>query len=497
MPCAYHIEDTNSKCQFNVQKDEFILVDNHTWCQFHASLEDKNGNRTQKGMWTPDETERFYTEISTLREETLKKQGKLDLSGIVFPGDASFQNLEFPDVDFSHAQFKGKADFLTARFKGRADFRKARFKGNAIFQHTQFIGGEAIFRNVKFKSNAEFAHARFIGGDASFNEAEFNGDLVDFEDAYFSPGSAAVFSKVKFKSSANFFNTQFSDWGAHFQNAEFIGGDVIFQGAKFYGDGIFLNAKFHSEYILFKDSFFKGAAVFECEGNKDDTDAFQGVVSFEGRAFLDEVSFNNRKFRQETSFKNCTFHKAPLFHGCSLHQDTTFTDAVFLDTKSDKAVGAYQTLKLDMEEKRARQEQLMFYALEMKSRRSAEKRKLVKFLSSLYELTSDYGQSISLPLIWLGLSFAFFAIIYAILFLAVPMVDCEKTDILVLTSRFSLEQMIRPFGALNSLLLPEFLKKVSPANLLSLRLIAALQSFLSLALLLLSALAARWRFKIG
>ena len=152
MPCAYHIEDTNSKCQFNVQKDEFILVDNHTWCRFHASLEDKNGNRTQKGMWTPDETERFYTEISTLREETLKKQGKLDLSGIVFPGDASFQNLEFPDVDFSHAQFKGKADFLTARFKGRADFRKARFKGNAIFQHTQFIGGEAIFWNVKFKT---------------------------------------------------------------------------------------------------------------------------------------------------------------------------------------------------------------------------------------------------------------------------------------------------------------------------------------------------------
>ena len=133
----------------------------------------------------------------------------------------------------------------------------------------------------------------------------------------------------------------------------------------------------------------------------------------------------------------------------------------------------------------------------MKSRRSAEKRKLVKFLSSLYEITSDYGQSISRPMLWLGLSFAFFAIIYAILFLAVPMVDCEKTDILVLTSRFSLEQMIRPFGALNSLLLPEFLKKVSPANLLSLRLIAALQSFLSLALLLLSALAARWRFKIG
>ena len=47
----------------------------------------------------------------------------------------------------------------------------------------------------------------------------------------------------------------------------------------------------------------------------------------------------------------------------------------FLDTKDDKAAGAYRTLKLDMEEKRARQEQLTFYALEMKSRTECGEKK--------------------------------------------------------------------------------------------------------------------------
>ena len=73
-----------------------------------------------------------------------------------------------------------------------------------------------------------------------------------------------------------------------------------------------------------------------------------------------------------------------------------------------------------------------------------------------------------------------------------------NTDNLHLFFSFSLEQIIRPFGVLDSSSLSEFLKKVCSPNLLALRLIAAtLQSLLSLLFLLLSALAARWRFKIG
>ena len=159
---------------------------------------------------------------------------------------------------------------------------------------------------------------------------------------------------------------------------------------------------------------------------------------------MDEANFNNRKFRQETSFRNCTFQKAPRFHDCQLHQETDFADAKFLDTTSHGSAMAYRTLKQDMEEKRARQEQLTFYALEMKSRRQTEKRKFLKFISSLYEATSDYGQRIFRPLAWLGYLFALFTFFYAAYFKGLLELDVAK--ILPLSLQFSIKQIIRPFG---------------------------------------------------
>ena len=448
MPCAFRVEGSNPRCQFKYRESELIVANRKQWCPFHAPLEDESGKPTEKGEWKHHETNEFDKKISTLLTKALREQATLNLSGVVFPSEARFQGREFPDVNFSYAQFKKHAYFWDTKFKGHANFSSAEFKGQASFNNAKFMGEYTFFLNTKFEKNADFKDVIFGGNDVSFNN-------------------------VKFKKTVSFQHSIFSSESAKFRDAEF------------------------NDLATFQKARFEGHADFRTPGNNSDVAAFHGVVNFEGVEFLDYAFFENRIFRKRTIFKNCIFHIAPRFHGCRFHQDTDFTDARFLDKQGDEAARAYRTLKLDMEEKRARQEQLTFYALEMKSRRSAEKRKFLKFISWLYEVTSDYGQSISQPLILLGFSFAFFAIIYAILFLAVPMVNCEKTDILVLTSRFSLEQIIRPFGALNSLLLPELLKKVSPANLLLLRLIAALQSLLSLVLLLLSALAARWRFKIG
>ena len=174
------------------------------------------------------------------------------------------------------------------------------------------------------------------------------------------------------------------------------------------------------------------------------------------------------------------------------------TDARFLDTASPGSAMAYRTLKQDMEEKRARQEQLRFYALEMKSRRQTEKRKFLKSISSLYEATSDYGQRIFRPLAWLGYLFALFTFFYAAYFKGLLELDVAK--ILPLSLQFSIKQIIRPFGVFGSSSLSlKYLGAIPSSGLSSLPLIiaATLQSLLSLALLLLSTLAARWRFKIG
>ena len=224
--------------------------------------------------------------------------------------------------------------------------------------------------------------------------------------------------------------------------------------------------------------------------------AFGGKVDFEDSKFLGEVDFENRKFQRATSFKGCAFHKAPRFHNCLLHQNTDFTAAEFIDTTSAGSALAYRTLKLDMEEKRARQEQLRFYALEMKSRRHSEKRKFMKFISWMYGAMSDYGQRIFLPLAWLVYLFLLFTLFYAAYFKGLPNLDAASIPSLAF--QFSIKQIIRPFGVFRPSSLLSLLGKTSSSNLFALPLIitATLQSFLSLVLLLLTALAARWRFKI-
>ncbi len=575
MKCAYS-ENGNSKCQFehiehikNVLHLS-VLADGKWWCPFHAPSYDKDGHPTEKGDWPDIYRKSIHEKILELREDALAKQEKLDLSGVVFPGDADFQDVEFPEVDFSHARFEGRADFKNTsfigeftrfrntQFGGEANFEEAKFSGSfADFRDTEFsekvfciktrFDGDASFRDALFYQSTTFQDSRFIRNtsfrgvefkeDAFFPRTEFNGntsflgaqfnEAVSFRDANFN--HIVRFRNAQFKGNARFQYVQFSRGQSDFRNARFnkkayftnstfsISGTLFrktefnriadFQNTQFNGAANFQNAKFN-ENARFKDSQFKlwarfiaaqfrGHADFTSSGNNTEIDAFQDEVYFDGAKFLDNANFNNRKFQQSTNFRECFFHKAPRFHNCSLHQETDFADARFLDTSSPGSAMAYRTLKQDMEEKRARQEQLVFYALEMKCRRSEEKRKFLKFISWLYEATSDYGQRIFLPLAWLAFFFLFFALIYAAYFKV--LLNLDAASILPQSLRFSIKQIVRPFGVFTSSFPDGIFGKIPPTSLLSLPLIiaATLQSFLSLVLLLLSGLAARWRFKIG
>ena len=599
MWCDYNRGDT-FKCQFDARKNEFMNVDRETLCIFHAPLEDESGFLTWKGHWHDSQIKRFYEHISELRHFALQEQKKLDLSGVIFPGDANFEGVEFPEVDFSHARFEGKANFRGSKFSDNAIFQEVEFKDRVHFPHAKFNGGSAIFQNATFKAGVLFEGAEFSGGDTSFRDAQFSksvsfqkvrfddGDVefenaefqedanfrgvefyngrkgfnkttfinkADFQNAQFLNGcaffkqakfygdtdfSSAAFNEgvdfreAEFKGKANFQTTKFKNHDAFFSNAKFIGGDADFKNAEFFLNAYFENStfrwsaifseakfrksahfgeakfryhtyfrntKFCSGEVNFPKAHFEGKVDFKSSGNNGDLESFQCEVDFSDSEFLgepiDEVTFGNRTFQQKTSFRDCTFEKAPRFHGCNLHQDTDFTNARFLDRQGDEATKAYRTLKLDMEEKRAREEHLMFYALEMESRQRTTKKKLLKFLSSLYGMTADYGQSVSRPLLWLGCSYLIFATIYTIFFNELLKEHLVHTDNLHLFFHFSLEQIVRPFRALEFSPLVEFLKNIPTANHFLLRFIAAFQSLLSLALLLLFGLAVRWRFKIG
>lgn len=560
MTCAYRQRD-NSKCQFEHQEQYHYnrpaIIEGERWCHFHAPLEDKNGNPTSKRKWVPDEIRRFYKGILELYESSVTKQEKLDLSGVVFPGNADFHGMEFSEVDFSFARFEGEADFSGAIFKNKANFRYVHFAGattnfgntkflaQADFRNTRYNGGDTDFNNAIFNQNARFEFARFKSEETSFSNVQFNGDAnfrgtefsgintkflhatfnkranfhnvkftggtvefqnsefrgqdTNFLDAAFKGG--AKFQDVLFNSLATSFqNTLFNEY-ANFHNAKFIDGEAIFKKAEFSSAAIFQNAQF-SGSVYFQNSRFKNRADFTSPGNNDDIDTFQGKVDFSSAEFLGdaffEVSFNNRKFLQATSFRTCTFRKAPDLHNSNLHPDTDFKDARFWDTSPD-SIMTYRTLKRDMEEKRARQAQLMFYALEMKSSRRIEEKKVLKFISWLYEATSDYGQKIFLPLIWLGYFYVIFTILYAVFLKELIAGNCNMREILILSSHFSLEQILHPFRALEVSSISKCLGNTPDSNLwrFGLSITTALQSVLSFIFLGLGALAVRWRFKIG
>ncbi len=208
--------------------------------------------------------------------------------------------------------------------------------------------------------------------------------------------------------------------------------------------------------------------------------------------FDHSVSFNNRGFQQTTVFKDCSFTKAPEFHNCTLHQDTDFDGAKFLDSSPD-AARAYRTLKLAMENLRARQEEAMFYALEQRSRGAMETTpKSVKAASWLYDQTARYGESFLRPFLGIALTLLIFSVIYGAVVYLLSSQSLTLYESTRFGLHFALDQLIRPFRSLN------MNPRTLPAGItMVMRLAATFQSILSLSFLALFLLALRRRFKMG
>lgn len=177
---------------------------------------------------------------------------------------------------------------------------------------------------------------------------------------------------------------------------------AVFNDSRFTGDVHFQESDFNF-LARFENVLFDGYVCFDRYGaaTLPYSECFK-FVSFKNSHFSQGVSFQNRHFSETTDFSGCRFLKAPQFHGARLHQDTNFAGSKFPDTSSEYAAPAYRTLKLAMEDVRAREEEANFYALEQKSLRNRQDTAMdVKITSWLYEAFSGYGRNFMLPLIWL------------------------------------------------------------------------------------------------
>ncbi len=469
-------------CQF-LDETEFHAFDGREWCLFHLPLEDAEGNKSPKDSWersVPD-WQRFRNVVfDSLRHPQDKSPNRWiehrisDLRAVVFPHRFGFGLLHdtilYPD--FSYATFGVSTIFSTLKFGDWAMFLEAKF------------AEEARFSGTSFGNWAWFAGARF-GEDAWFRNAHFN-DSAQFESVFFE--GLASFSEAIFDGNASFGKATFGSVTS-FEKATF-GGNATFTGAAFGDKASFMNANFGR------------LAAFEAGGADERRGLFRGI-DFQQAEFHGPVNFENRRFTSATSFEQAVFHDIAQFHGCTFHQDMSFHQTDFLkkkgknDGETAKLERAYRTLKLAMENLRARNEEARFFALEMECHRQlGDVPRLERAFASLYKQVSEYGQSISRPLVYLFVSLGAFALLYWITgMLTNPWLLLVQGQFLYDLAILTLEQLVKPFSVWTRSSSSAQLSLVK-SNPLLVPIFASFQSAFNLSLIAVFLLALRRRFKM-
>ncbi len=434
--------------------------------------------------------------------ETLFSGGDANFLGAEFSvSDTTFNGAQFSggDADFRHAKFSGGAAyFFETRFSGgNTHFSGAEFSGGEVyFVKSQFSGGYASFDDVQFSSGqTNFSETQFSGGDAYFRGAHFSGGQTDFSEAQFSGGDAdfghtqfsggdAIFSNVMFKESFNFENSRF-DKRTLFENVTFppaAGSQSAFRGTQFLGPADFSRTKFT---------------------NKDEKDLSIEMLHFPFNAF------DNANFKDQLILTQRGGGEAQIEFNRAL---ASVSEACKSEKNKDKIEAYYvaleagcTTLKRVMENTSDKNRAQRYFKFELMARRDRPSTQLItKIFTTFYGWVADYGGSITRPLITLGVVWAAFAAIYALNALCVEVNPTDQSNMIWDPVGFSTTHIFRPFyiwskvvAADNQTWLGQYKSQLSDGGWIFIKLLATLQSFLSITLLFLFGLATKRKFQIS
>ena len=224
----------------------------------------------------------------------------------------------------------------------------------------------------------------------------------------------ADFSGHKFTSEVNFGNFHFPG-EAIFMSAKFKG-YVSFQSAKFHYNASFLDAIFF-RIALFNDAEFEGVARFvQCSFKSAvifADSSFKNFASFKAVSSKGLFSLQNVKFSEVPDFTEAHFEEAPQFDNVELKPERFKKSQTHV--RSPNLPSRWRALRRLAIQAHDYERELQFFKGEIIARRGTEdKRTHARFwFGWLYQLLSDFGRSMGLPLFWLGISLMLFAAIYA------------------------------------------------------------------------------------
>jgi hypothetical protein len=342
------------------------------------------------------------------------------------------------DVDFSSAFFAKSVNFSKCKIQGDMIFSSARFGGRAIFFETEveknvmfpgvFVLDRLNFAKARIRGNANFFDAELMA-NASFEEAEFFGK-ARFERTKFR--QLATFRRSHFHGHANFFRAEISAdnsfFGSRFDQS------ANFDYSSFEKVARFVSSSFGGQ-TSFRGALFTSGALFE------EIKDWGDKPSQWGRAFFDTKASGLMSFERSTVPPFGTFHGLNLERGALLSLDdpgATTMKAAFArqlseilekrgrtsaDQKNDfgsqfnrlaaDLVGGCRFLKNYFEEIADRDLAQRFFRFELEARmKSNEIGKMERWVFGGYRIFSDYGASIGRPLKWLARSLIFFWFLY-------------------------------------------------------------------------------------
>ncbi|WP_291843998.1 pentapeptide repeat-containing protein [Maricaulis sp.] len=413
--------------------------------------------------------------------ESLNFASELSMYAAIFFADADFRQAQFSggDASFHQAQFSGGyASFYQAQFSGGdAYFGEAQFSGgDAYFGEAQFSGGYAYFNQAQFSGgNAYFRQAQFSRGYAYFGETLFlgslnlqRGDLEGLSVGYLGAtvdasrdgegevGDGPDVSRERTdiwlttpaaKAEAGTL-TNFNFEGARVFGTAFFTDRIFaetpdFSGARFFGRADFHGASLH-ESVQLKNARFRFGTPMRPRRFPGFDRAWRGAYTGL-RSWLrlppveppDHIRFPEQDELWAEIEARANKLDRPLPDKAREQFDKTYATAKQrFDDRGHEAnlyENEYRTLKRLMARIGASSEEQRFFALELKARQARRRSKTSSddasdqdvtaweaFFAGLYGAVTDYGQSLTRVLGWMGGVWAVSAAAYLILAVTAP-----------------------------------------------------------------------------
>lgn len=443
-----------------------------------------------------------------------------DFTEVRFRGPAFFSRSIIGEARFSGSTFERFGEFVAVAFRRRADFGESAFAGNAIFAESAFeqnasfagaaFGSDLNLHRARFEGPADFSGRAALATDRNPQTINLRREATsdDGPDRWVGGLAAedllAAFARRSFQ--------KIDASGAVFvRDADFSNRDILqpsnFAGARFLGDARFHGSRLHQR-VNFHDTRFEALdyealppAARRVGGRWPDV----ALVTVDADRRIDSRA-PLRAFKDRPD----EFAAAVRAFRDGLVETRRSTVAEVLtpdgkrqtDARLESLEASFRTLKLAMEDTRARLSESRFFKMELRARRrrrDAEVPSWERIASMAYGAAADYGDSIARPLIFFVAAGLVFGLAYWVL-AAVDIGSAVSLDSLGDALRYSLSRMT-PFGAMQDqdswAWLDGWQNKGSLFSWAGLiRITATLQSAVALVLTFLFALAVRRRFQI-